>query len=107
MAGGQYTYPNGQNNPANIYDQPSYGSHQTNHPNGYNGQNVLSVSERPYVDRMDKEHQNFIKEIFEVKDMMDGFHASNELLIQGLREIASQLVVEEQTLSHNLKSQPQ
>ncbi|PQM38284.1 hypothetical protein Pyn_39213 [Prunus yedoensis var. nudiflora] len=31
----------------------------------------------------------------------------NELLIQGLREIASRLAVEEQTLSHNLESQPQ
>ncbi|CAB4303829.1 unnamed protein product [Prunus armeniaca] len=48
-----------------------------------------------------------MKEISEVKDMMDGFHASNKFLIHGLREIASRLVVEEQTLSHNLKSHPQ
>ncbi|CAL9025214.1 unnamed protein product, partial [Prunus brigantina] len=58
VAEGQYIYPDGQNNPTNIYDQPSYGSHQMNHHNGYHGQNVLSVREMPYVDRMDKKHQN-------------------------------------------------
>ncbi|PQP92272.1 hypothetical protein Pyn_14307 [Prunus yedoensis var. nudiflora] len=107
VAGGQYTYPDGQNNPANIYDQPSYGSHQTTHPNGYDGQNVLNVSERPYVDRMDKEHQNFIKEVSKVKDMANEFYASNKLLIQGLCEIASLLAVEEQTLNPNVGSQSQ
>ncbi|PQQ00692.1 hypothetical protein Pyn_40086 [Prunus yedoensis var. nudiflora] len=87
VAEGQYTYPDGQNNPANIYDQPSYGSHQTNHPNGYNGQNVLSIGERPYVDRTDKEHQNFIKEISE------------------LREISLRLAIEEQVLSQQAEGQ--
>ncbi|KAL6293941.1 hypothetical protein ACE6H2_002083 [Prunus campanulata] len=56
---------------------------------------------------MDKEHQNFIKEISEMKDLFMEMTVPNELLIQGLREIASQLVVEEQTLNHNLKPQPQ
>ncbi|CAL9021259.1 unnamed protein product [Prunus brigantina] len=55
VAWGQYTYSGGQNNLPNICDQPSYGSHQMNHPNGYHGQNVLSIRERTYV-----EHQNFI-----------------------------------------------
>ncbi|CAL9012330.1 unnamed protein product [Prunus brigantina] len=87
VAGGQYTYPDAQNNSANIYDQPSYGSHQMNHHNGYNGQNILSVSERPYVDHVDKEHQNFIKEIYEVKDVFMEMVVSNELLIQYLLEI--------------------
>ncbi|CAL2238857.1 unnamed protein product [Prunus armeniaca] len=65
----------------------------------------------PYVDRMDKEHQNFIKETSKVKDvfmeMVDEFYASNKLLIQGLHEIASRLAIEEQTLSQKLKSQQQ
>ncbi|KAL6272386.1 hypothetical protein ACE6H2_023078 [Prunus campanulata] len=56
---------------------------------------------------MDKEHQNFIKEISEMKDLFMEMTVPNELLIQGLREIASRLAVEEQTLSHNLESQPQ
>ncbi|CAB4268764.1 unnamed protein product [Prunus armeniaca] len=58
VAWGQYLYLDGQNNSTNIYDQPSYGSHQTNHPNGHNGQNVLNISERPYVDCTDEEHQS-------------------------------------------------
>ncbi|PQQ15631.1 shematrin-like protein 1 [Prunus yedoensis var. nudiflora] len=104
VAGGQYTYPDGQNNPTNIYDQPSYGSHQMNHPNGYNGQNVLSIGERPYVDRTDKEHQNFTKEI-EVKDLFMEMAVSNELLIQQLREISLRLAIEEQVLSQQAKGQ--
>ncbi|CAB4273749.1 unnamed protein product [Prunus armeniaca] len=105
---GQYNQvAGGQNNSVNIYNQPSYGLHQANQIFGCNDQNNINIGEMPYVDRMDKEHQNFIKEISEVKDMMDEFHASNELLFQGLREVTSRLVVEEQALSHNLKSQPQ
>ncbi|CAL2241961.1 unnamed protein product [Prunus armeniaca] len=105
---GQYNQvAGGQNNSVNISNQPSYGLHQANQIFGCNDQNNINIGERSYVDRMDKEHQNFIKEISEVKDMMDEFHASNELLFQGLREVTSRLVVEEQALSHNLKSQPQ
>ena len=103
MAWEQYSYPYGQNNSGNIYDQPSYGSHQTNHPNGCNGQNVLNIGERPYVDCMDKERQSMINETSKVTDafmeMADSFRASNEFLIQGLRGIASRLAIEEQVLS--------
>ncbi|KAI5322682.1 hypothetical protein L3X38_031754 [Prunus dulcis] len=120
VAGGQYTYPDAQNNPANIYDQPIYDFHQTNHPNGYNGQNVLNISERPCVDRTDEEHQSLIKETSKVNDvfmeMADRFYVSNELLIQLLLEISTRLAIEEpvlsqqakgQTLSPNLDSQSQ
>ncbi|KAL6285533.1 hypothetical protein ACE6H2_009923 [Prunus campanulata] len=106
VAGGQYTYPDGQNNPPSIYDQPSYGSLQTNHHNGHSGQNVLSVSERPYVDRTDKEHQNFTKEISEVKDLFMEMAVSNELLIQQLQQVLSQQA-KGQTLNPNLDSQSQ
>ncbi|KAI5335069.1 hypothetical protein L3X38_025202 [Prunus dulcis] len=107
----QCTYPYARNNSANIYNQSSYGFHQRNHIIGYNDQNNINICERPYVDHMDKEHQNFIKVTSKVKDvfmeMADGFYASNKILIQGLHEITSLLVVEEQTLSHNFKSQQQ
>ncbi|KAI5317184.1 hypothetical protein L3X38_036891 [Prunus dulcis] len=75
-----------------------------NHPNGYNGQNV-SVSERPYVDRMDKEHQNFIKEISEVKDVFMEVEVSNELLIQHLSEISLRLAIKEKVLSQQAEGQ--
>ncbi|CAL9017891.1 unnamed protein product, partial [Prunus brigantina] len=82
-------------------DQNGFGG-QTNQ-NGYSGQ------EMPYVDRMDKEHQNVIKEIFEVKDLFMEMAVSNELLVQHLREISMRLAIEEQgqTFNPNLNSQSQ
>ncbi|PQM37673.1 shematrin-like protein 1 [Prunus yedoensis var. nudiflora] len=50
VAWGQYTYPGGQNNPANIYDQPNYYSHQADHPIGFGGQHNLKVGEMPSSD---------------------------------------------------------
>ncbi|KAI5317895.1 hypothetical protein L3X38_037602 [Prunus dulcis] len=85
--------------------KPSYGSHQMNHPNGYNGQNVLSINEKPYVDCMDKEHKNFIKEISEAKDVFMEIAVSKELLIQHLREISLRLAIEEQVLSQQAEGQ--
>ncbi|CAL9025075.1 unnamed protein product [Prunus brigantina] len=76
-----------------------------NHPNSYDDQNVLSVREMPYVDRMDKEHQNVIKEIFEVKDLFMEMAVSNELLVQHLREISMRLATEEQVLSQQDEGQ--
>ncbi|CAL9024652.1 unnamed protein product, partial [Prunus brigantina] len=109
VAEGQYIYPDGQNNSANIYDQRSYGSHQMNHPNGYNGQNFLNISERPYVDRTDEELQSLMKETSKVNDvfmeMADRFYVSNELLIQRLREISSRLAIGEQVLSQQAEGQ--
>ncbi|CAB4267723.1 unnamed protein product [Prunus armeniaca] len=63
-----------------------------NFPNGYNGQNVLNISERPYVDRPDEEHQSLMKETSKVNDI------GEQVLSQQAKG---------QTLNPNLDSQSQ
>ncbi|PQP98984.1 hypothetical protein Pyn_36801 [Prunus yedoensis var. nudiflora] len=110
VAWGQYTYPDGQNNPGNIYDHLNFYSHQADHPIGFGGQHNLKMGEMPssghthmveeYINEMTSKMEVVLKEFLQT---------SNDLFVQGLLRISSRLSqrAEGQTLNPNLISQSQ
>ncbi|CAL9021453.1 unnamed protein product [Prunus brigantina] len=96
-SGSQFNGQHGGNN--------NYGQNNMIYQNYANGQHGYNGYYGSYVDRMDKEHQNFIKETSEVKDLFMEMTVSNELLIQHLREISLRLAIEKQVLSQQVEGQ--